>query len=179
MTAQCLICCAEFENRTSKRYCSKKCKQQARNIVRNPHPLKKSGRKPLICPHDIVGIENCQQCVAARTRIGARNRREADPNKREQEREKCARWRAKNREKTRAYSREKRGIPVLGGESKNGGCPFCERIRQLVPDHDHDTGLLRGWICGTCNRMMGIYETLKKDGRLLKMQSYLGEIANV
>jgi hypothetical protein len=38
---------------------------------------------------------------------------------------------------------------------------------------------LRGWICGTCNRMMGIYETLKKDGRLLKMQSYLGEIANV
>ncbi len=34
-------------------------------------------------------------------------------------------------------------------------CEMCGRARRLVLDHCHDTGLLRGWLCQSCNVMEG------------------------
>lgn len=38
-----------------------------------------------------------------------------------------------------------------------GTCPICLRTSPLVWDHDHLTGLTRGWICQPCNSMLGMF----------------------
>ena len=56
-----------------------------------------------------------------------------------------------------AYEREN-PRPILGDEFK---CPICERNRvitnknQVCLDHDHNTGKIRGYICGDCNASIG------------------------
>lgn len=43
------------------------------------------------------------------------------------------------------------------GEVKNGPCEICGTIATpLHFDHDHVTGLFRGWLCGPCNRALGM-----------------------
>jgi hypothetical protein len=32
-----------------------------------------------------------------------------------------------------------------------GRCAICGKARELVCDHDHATGLVRGWLCHSCN----------------------------
>ena len=34
-------------------------------------------------------------------------------------------------------------------------CEICHRKKRLVADHDHETGLFRGWLCHSCNFMLG------------------------
>lgn len=38
-------------------------------------------------------------------------------------------------------------------------CPICHRVskRELVSDHDHATGFLRGYICVRCNRGLAFF----------------------
>ena len=50
-------------------------------------------------------------------------------------------------------------------------CLICSKIDKLVVDHDHNTGLVRGLLCDTCNRGIGY---LKEDKTiLLNAISYL------
>lgn len=37
-----------------------------------------------------------------------------------------------------------------------GRCPICQEKRRLVVDHDHGSGVVRGVICSTCNRGLGL-----------------------
>lgn len=57
---------------------------------------------------------------------------------------------------------------MLGAEGK---CPICLRTRKLVIDHDHETGVVRGLICRTCNT--GIGHLMDNPELLLRALDYL------
>ena len=40
-------------------------------------------------------------------------------------------------------------------ESRVGECEICSTKTDLVVDHNHNTGKVRGRICGLCNTMLG------------------------
>jgi hypothetical protein len=40
---------------------------------------------------------------------------------------------------------------------QDGRCAICGHRRGLVEDHDHITGMVRGWLCYGCNTQEGIY----------------------
>ena len=40
-----------------------------------------------------------------------------------------------------------------------GQCHICQRKAYLVVDHCHRTGLIRGLLCDTCNRLVGRHES--------------------
>jgi recombination endonuclease VII len=51
---------------------------------------------------------------------------------------------------------------------------FCE-VKKLVLDHNHDTGLVRGLICSSCNARVGVVEMgfLKDREYMRRLQAYL------
>lgn len=55
-------------------------------------------------------------------------------------------------------------------EEQNHQCKICGRAdkgfkKRLAVDHDHETGLVRGLLCGTCNTTIGL---MKNDWTLLE-----------
>lgn len=59
--------------------------------------------------------------------------------------------------------------------SQNGLCAICRTKRELVVDHDHLTGKVRGLLCKKCNWMIGFAEdsttTLERGMAYLKKHS--------
>lgn len=46
---------------------------------------------------------------------------------------------------------------LLMFRSQNGACAIClERTYNLVIDHNHETGKVRGLLCDLCNKMIGM-----------------------
>ena len=80
----------------------------------------------------------------------------------------CRKWKRPISKKARDEFEKEHPQPPIGS---NFHCPICERtiIRQfkndVVLDHLHDTGEIRGWICRMCNNGMGMMED---DVRILK-----------
>ena len=83
----------------------------------------------------------------------------------------CVDCRKKAQSTTRFLKRTAPPIP------NNHRCPICMRDSDSIKgtnhpshnswclDHDHETGLFRGWLCHQCNRMLGI---AKDDVSLLQ-----------
>jgi hypothetical protein len=96
----------------------------------------------------------------------------ADPANREKTREYMRAWRAKNAEKIRADQRQRYGIKDAPGDVRHGACQVCTRVRRLYLDHDHDTGLIRGWLCYGCNVFIGRNKSDAED-RAARILAYV------
>ncbi|MFQ5911529.1 MAG: endonuclease VII domain-containing protein [Thermoplasmata archaeon] len=42
--------------------------------------------------------------------------------------------------------------------SQSHRCLVCRKRKDLVPDHDHRTGHIRGLLCSRCNLGLGLFE---------------------
>ena len=73
----------------------------------------------------------------------------------------CRKWKLSIPVKARREYEKIHPPPPIG---KSFYCPVCKHtiIRQfkndVVLDHDHKTGEIRGWICRMCNNSMGMME---------------------
>lgn len=48
------------------------------------------------------------------------------------------------------------GDKQIMSEAQSHRCLICEEQKSLVVDHCHKTGLIRGLLCNTCNRAIGL-----------------------
>ena len=114
-----------------------------------------AGLAELFRPH-------CKACQVARVRAW----QAANPDKRKLYK---ARWKAKKGgpEMYALYHR-KSNLKRLYGmtpadheamlEAQGGRCAVCGQDKDLVVDHNHKTGKVRGLLCRTCNFVIGMYE---------------------
>ena len=91
-------------------------------------------------------------------------------------------WRANNRELSRQIVKDRRLVRVYGVtrqerdeaiEVRDGLCDICgqepgqhwkmEGERILHIDHDHETGKLRGMLCGQCNKRLAWLEEFRDE----------------
>jgi len=65
-------------------------------------------------------------------------------------------------------------------KEQGGTCAICQRAtgktKRLAVDHDHDTGLVRGLLCGPCNKLVGYFRNSPEAFR--RAAAYL-EKANI
>ena len=57
----------------------------------------------------------------------------------------------------------------LNCELRDNTCEICSnKVKTLHVDHDHNTGKVRGYLCGSCNRALGLF----KDSSNVLKQAY-------
>jgi hypothetical protein len=82
---------------------------------------------------------------------------------RERMKERSRRWRATNPEKAKAVYRKQRygvapGFFDTQFVKQNGMCAVCKVRCATDIDHSHTTEKVRGLLCGSCNRALGLFE---------------------
>lgn len=78
------------------------------------------------------------------------------------------------RSRMRVERRKKDGIyHVTGDEERFGICCLCSKESALVADHDHASGLMRDWICSSCNLRLGQFEAREASGQHRRFREYL------
>lgn len=58
---------------------------------------------------------------------------------------------------------------------QDGRCAICTKRTDLVVDHDHQTGTVRGLLCGSCNRGIGYLKD--SSANLSRAVSYLEKLS--
>ena len=112
----------------------------------------------------------CKPCVKLSKRESVDRIREQDPDAyRARQREYQARWKSrfpdKRREGERRRNLKKFGMTVeeydLMVEDQDAKCAICglpSEGKALAVDHNHETGEVRGLLCGPCNMALGQLE---------------------
>lgn len=56
-------------------------------------------------------------------------------------------------------------------------CALCgkqfDEHKRPVLDHDHETGLNRGFLCASCNMCLGGYELFRRERLLERVENYI------
>jgi len=99
-----------------------------------------------------VGQKQCTGCKKwkSHTKTYFETRSSSVPGKPCNLRNHCNDCRAKEK-KAIAKARKSQNPPKI-----DQPCSICRNIVPLVLDHDHGTGQFRGWICDSCNKMLGM-----------------------
>lgn len=114
---------------------------------------RKTYRSRAPCPRGHVGLRrvlngNCVKCHRAARAENVEHYRKTHTA-----------WRRKNPEKILAYHWRAVGITLPKvTRPRPTACECCgekHKNRELSLDHDHKTGLFRGWLCHWCNFAMG------------------------
>ena len=53
------------------------------------------------------------------------------------------------------WLRQVKKLEEIAGRPRPERCEICDEIDTICFDHDHKTGLFRGWICKRCNTVLG------------------------
>ena len=139
-----------------------------------------------ICERNMSGA--CVEC----TKINQKKWCKANPEKLytkckkwrtenpEKNKEKFQKWATNNPEKVKQANRKCKGIPEpTRAEPKT--CEICGNPENgkgrwgigqaLSVDHNHSTGKFRGWLCGNCNRALGLLKDSEET--IQNMLNYL------
>ena len=93
----------------------------------------------------------CVVCRREQSRRNARKHRLANP---ESVRESKRKWLAANPGRLQELKRKWRGLPEPARPCPELCEAGCGRVAQCL-DHDHQTGMFRGWLCRSCNFAIG------------------------
>lgn len=108
----------------------------------------------------------CRVCQEAKSLEADFYREAKDSQGRQRACKRCISAYARNRRRDQVdllrdqYLRREYGISL--GEylemlrGQNGACAVCGDGGKLHVDHDHETGRVRGLLCGSCNRALGL-----------------------
>lgn len=121
--------------------------------------------------------QTCSRCDAPRPNLSplcnacsreyARERRE-DPYIREIERQRCREWKEspEGQRALKAYRARRYGLSTAERDALfERGCEICGSHDRMCIDHCHDTGEVRGPLCGRCNSGIGF---LRDDPALVR-----------
>jgi hypothetical protein len=110
---------------------------------------------------------------AIKERYRAKHREEILPREAEQARRRRAADPDGNRRRMAAFiARKEARQETLAGRERPSVCDLCGEFNvRIVFDHDHKTGMFRGWLCDRCNKTLG---HVKDSPELLrKLAEYL------
>lgn len=133
----------------------------------------KNRRTPPEChpdrKHRAFGL--CNACYKQQYRGRNLDRHKEQAKKYAQRRNETASWRDGWLKRKFGISSEEYDIML---EKQNGVCAICggKTKRRLAVDHDHQTGKVRGLLCGACNPHLAWLENLEWRR---KAEEYLGQ----
>jgi len=137
---------------------SKKCTKCEQTLTLehfSKHPTAKYGRNSVCIKCDSARVVAWQRANREKTRARAQrfNQKESTKQYRRQ-------WMLENR-----YGITQEEFDVLK-EQQGGRCAICDtECEDLHIDHDHLSGKVRGLLCGSCNRAIGL---LKEDPAVVR-----------
>lgn len=100
----------------------------------------------------------CNACACLQNKLWRKNNKEKDKKSK-------AVYRNNNKDKKRNWEFKKRyGITLEDYnqmlDTQNGVCAICgkpPKKNRLAVDHNHITGKVRGLLCATCNKVLGLF----------------------
>jgi len=104
------------------------------------------GKKPCTKCHRVLSVEEFHKCTKTLSGL--------QPH--------CKTCRADYQWKNYGITREKADKLLA---SQGGVCGACQKPNKLHVDHDHKSGKVRGFLCGPCNRALGM---LQDDPQVIK-----------
>ena len=118
-------------------------------------------------------IKNKESACAKSRAYHAMHRKQDLETKRARHKQTGTTWHIQHREQITVKCKIQRleAQELKAGSKKPTNCNVCERSGKICFDHDHVTGLFRGWLCLECNYVLGHVHDSQKI--LRKLAAYI------